>query len=75
MRAERDLTEGEVAWGATMRGHTEDGVQRAHKDSYASVEPGPSLEREAREAIEAATLRPGATVSFGAGERETEDDF
>ena len=73
MRAERDLTEGEVAWGATMRGHTEDGVQRAHEDSHASVEPGPSLEREAREAIEAASLRPGATRSFGAGERETEE--
>ena len=73
MRAERDLTEGEVAWGATMRGHTEDGVQRAHEDSHAAVEPGPSLEREAREAIEAASLRPGATRSFGAGERETEE--
>lgn len=73
MRAERDLTEGEVAWGATMRGHTVDGVQRAHKDSHASVEPGSSLEREAREAIEAASLRPGATRSFGAGERETEE--
>ena len=73
MRAENELTEREVEWGATMRGHQVDGVERAHKDSHAHVAPGMAVEREAREAIEQATLREGATLSKGAGNRSVEE--
>ena len=73
MQSERDLTEIEAAWGTTMRGHAEQGIERAHRDSHASVAPGKAMEREAREAIEEATLRPGATRSQGAGDRLTEE--
>ena len=73
MQSERDLTEIEAAWGTTMRGHAEQGIERAHGDSHASVAPGKAMEREAREAVEEATLRPGATRSQGAGDRLTEE--
>ena len=73
MRAEGELTEREALWGTTMRGHAADGVEVAHADSWAAVEAGPSLEREAREALEAASLRPGATLSVGAGQRMVEE--
>ena len=73
MQSERDLTEVEAAWGTTMKGHAEQGIERAHRDSHASVAPGKAMEREAREAIEEATLRPGATRSQGAGDRLTEE--
>ena len=73
MQSERDLTEVEAAWGTTMKGHAEHGIERAHRDSHASVAPGKAMEREAREAIEEATLRPGATRSQGAGDRLTEE--
>ncbi len=73
MRAENELTEREVEWGATMRGHQIDGIERAHKDSHAHVAPGMAMEREAREAIEQATLRQGATLSKGAGNRSVEE--
>ena len=73
MQSDRDLTEIEAAWGTTMRGPAEQGIERAHRDSHASVAPGKAMEREAREAIEEATLRPGATRSQGAGDRLTEE--
>jgi len=73
MRAERELTEREALWGTTMRGHRTDGVEVAHDDSTAAVAPGSALEREAREAIEAASLRAGATLGVGAGTRMVEE--
>ena len=73
MRAENELTEREVEWGATMQGHQIDGIERAHRDSHAHVAPGMAVERQAREAIEQATLRTGATLSKGAGNRSVEE--
>jgi dGTPase len=73
MRAEHELTEREAEWGRTMRGHEVDGVERAHADSSASVAAGTAIEREAREAIEAASLRTGATRANGAGDRAVEE--
>ena len=73
MRVEGELTEREAQWGTTMRGHDADGVEVAHADSTAVVGAGPTLDREAREALEAASLRPGATCSVGAGNRMVEE--
>ena len=73
MRVEGELTEREALWGTTMRGHAADGVEVAHRDSTAAVEAGAALDREAREALEAASLRPGATLSVGAGQRMVEE--
>ena len=73
MRVEGELTEREALWGTTMRGHATDGVEVAHHDSTAAVEAGAALDREAREALEAASLRPGATLSVGAGQRTVEE--
>ncbi len=57
-------------WARTMSGHGARGeVVRAHADSGASLGTGEVVGREAREAWERATLRPGATLSYGAGER------
>ena len=64
-----DLSEIERQWGATMRGTTIDGVEVAHRDSHALVGAGPPLERVQREQLEAESLRQGATVSSGAGNR------
>jgi dGTPase len=68
-----DLTAREREWGTTMRGHNEGGVEVAHADSVAAVAAGPGLEREAREALEATSLRDGATRSGGAGDRAIEE--
>jgi len=73
MRVEGELTEREAQWGTTMRSHEADGVEVAHADSSATVGAGTSLDREAREAIEEASLRPGATRSLGAGNRMVEE--
>lgn len=73
MRVDRELTEREALWGTTMRGHGTDGVEVAHGDSAAAVAPGTALDREAREAIEEASLRGGATLSVGAGKRLVEE--
>ena len=73
MPTEHDLTDREIEWGATMRGHQRDGVERAHRDSRACVARGAAVDREAREAIESATLRSGATRSQGAGNRSIEE--
>ncbi|MEZ5243939.1 MAG: HD domain-containing protein [Acidimicrobiales bacterium] len=68
-----ELTEREREWGSTMRGHHAAGVEVAHADSHAVVEAGPVLDRAAREAREAQSLRPGATRSGGAGTRGVEE--
>jgi dGTPase len=73
MRAQDELTEREALWGTTMRGHLVEGIERAHADSSATVATGARNDRLAREALEAATLRPGATLSHGAGTRATEE--
>lgn len=69
MASTDELTERERDWGTTMRGHRTAGVEVAHADSWASVDAGAALGREAREEIEARALRPGATRSGGAGNR------
>ena len=60
------------AWATTMAGHGGD-VVHAHAESVARIETGPPAGREAREAYEAATLRPGATLAKGAGDRAIEE--
>ncbi len=56
------------AWATTMHGH---GLQvvTAHPGSRAAVSGGPPIGRVQREEVEAAILRPGATLSLGAGDR------
>jgi len=61
------------SWGSTMKGHLLNGVETAHADSRAMVEPGEGLSREAREAHEAQHLRGGATLGRGAGHRVVEE--
>lgn len=62
-------------WARTMGGHgSGDALVRAHADSGAGFDPGPVVGREAREALERATLRPGATLSSGAGQRRREEE-
>lgn len=55
-------------WAHTMAGHGDDLVT-AHADSDASLQPHPIRDRRAREELEQATLRPGATLAHGAGTR------
>lgn len=62
------------AWAETMRGHRErsgegGGIVSAHADTAATLSPGVAVGREAREELEAATLRPGAALASGAGNR------
>ncbi|MDO4784665.1 MAG: HD domain-containing protein [Propionibacteriaceae bacterium] len=52
-----------------MRGHAHDGVVSAHADSHAGFAALPVHDRLAREEAEARALRPGATLSRGAGHR------
>lgn len=73
MASTDDLTEREREWGETMQGHDAAGVEVAHADSHASVGPGPARDRKEREARERETLRPGATLSGGAGNRLIEE--
>ena len=62
-------------WARTMAGHPGgDDVIRAHADSRLSFDPAEVIGREAREALERATLRPGATLSSGAGERARQEE-
>ena len=56
-------------WARTMHGHGSDGVVRAHAASHAVVGPGRTVDRLAREAYERETLRVGATLAVGAGDR------
>ncbi|WP_420177044.1 HD domain-containing protein [Luteococcus sp. OSA5] len=57
-----------------MHGHAGDDFVQAHRDSHAAMEPGPVLGREAREEREALTLRRGATLARGAGDRAVEEE-
>ena len=57
-----------ISWAATMQGHGGELVV-AHHDSGARIQSGEPIGREAREEREAATLRPGATLARGAGDR------
>jgi dGTPase len=61
-------------WAATMDGHRDHLIQRAHPDSIAVGQlgsPGGAerTRRLDREAVEAAHLAPGATRAVGAGDR------
>ncbi len=68
-----ELTERQIAWCATARGASIDGIEVAHHDSRARIGTGPSMSRSAREDLEALQLRSGATRSQGAGRREVEE--
>ncbi|AZZ41952.1 HD domain-containing protein [Acidipropionibacterium jensenii] len=58
------------AWAQTMSGHAVDGgVVRSHAATRSRLQPGPVVDRRAREEREAATLRPGAALAHGAGTR------
>ncbi len=62
-------------WARTMGGHHRGGrIVRAHADSAAAIGPGVVIGRETREALERATLRPGAALSRGAGDRPREEE-
>lgn len=63
-----------VAWAQTMHGHENDDVVLAHADSHATMQTGGVIGREAREEREALLLRPGATLSHGAGNRAIEEE-
>ncbi|HEY0238576.1 MAG TPA: HD domain-containing protein [Friedmanniella sp.] len=52
-----------------MHGHVAGGIVRAHAASHAEVGPGRTVDRLAREAYEQRTLRAGATLAVGAGDR------
>ncbi len=73
MSKSSELTDREADWGTTMHGHRVDGVELAHLDSSAAVDAGTSLEREAREELEDAAMRTGATRSRGSGNRSLEE--
>jgi dGTPase len=57
-----------------MHGHDAGEVVRAHRNSAARVGPGPVVERELREERERLILRPGATLSEGAGNRAAAEE-
>lgn len=56
-----------------MGGYAVDGLQQAHRDSSARIEPTGPFRREEREAVEEAHLAGGATRSVGAGNRAIEE--
>ncbi|HEX3002719.1 MAG TPA: HD domain-containing protein [Angustibacter sp.] len=57
------------AWAATMSGHADGGVVRAHVGAEPQLAPRAPRDREERERLEDALLQPGATRASGAGER------
>ena len=59
---------------ATATGQPDADVVRAHADSHATIATGEPVAREQREAVEAATLRPGAALAQGAGNRATTEE-
>jgi dGTPase len=61
-------------WAATMHGHADAGLVRAHATSHALTGPGPVVARELREEWESVRLRPGATRARGAGNRAREEE-
>ncbi len=62
-------TERALTWAGTMHGHAAGAVVTAHTDSHAVISPHRAVQREEREAHEAATLAPGASRALGAGDR------
>ncbi len=64
-----DISPRAQQWAATMHGHAEAGLVRAHATSHALTGPGPVVARELREEWESVRLRPGATRARGAGNR------
>ena len=69
-----DISPRAQQWAATMHGHAEAGLVRAHATSHALTGPGPVVARELREEWEAVRLRPGATRARGAGNRAREEE-
>ena len=59
------------AWAATHRGHVDEAMVRAHRDTDARFTQAwdAPVTRQDREHAEAAWLRPGATLAQGAGDR------
>ncbi len=57
-----------------MAGHGSNGLVRAHAASPARVGAAPLVLRDLREAREREVLRPGATLSSGAGHRAVEEE-
>ncbi|MFW6599314.1 HD domain-containing protein [Propionibacteriaceae bacterium Y2011] len=57
-----------------MTGHTGEDLVRAHADSAGWIDVGTVNDRRAREEQEAATLRPGATLAHGAGDRAVAEE-
>lgn len=81
MAMTNDVNPRALAWARTMAGHTArvgagpaDRVVRAHAGSAASVGLERAVVREAREELERATLRPGAALASGAGDRAVEEE-
>ena len=58
-----------IAWAETMAGHTGNRMVRAHRDPGGRLDLGVPILRGQREAWEAASLRPGAALAVGAGDR------
>ena len=68
-----------VAWAQTMAGHVAavpgaSGVVRAHAHGSALVRLDAPVGRVEREELERRTLRPGATLASGAGDRAVEEE-
>jgi dGTPase len=69
-----DISPRAQQWAATMHGHADAGLVRAHATSHAVTGPGPVVARELREEWEAVRLRPGATRARGAGNRARDEE-
>jgi dGTPase len=61
-------------WAATMHGHADAGLVRAHATSHAVTGPGPVIARQLREEWEEARLRPGASRARRGGNRAREEE-
>lgn len=61
-------------WAATMAGHGDGAVRRAHADSGAEVGDVSVADRVDREGRENDALAPGATRAVGAGDRAVTED-
>ncbi len=63
-----------IAWAQTMAGHAGDRLVRAHQQAGGRLEPGAAVLRREREEREAASLRPGAALAVGAGDRAIREE-
>lgn len=75
------LAPGEVmprarAWARTHHGHGDSNVVRAHRDTHTRFADGgrAAWTRERREEFERQSLRPGAALALGAGNRAMEEE-